>query len=464
MNPFKQLAEAWGFHERTVPLSISINDYQRERGVQPPTLEKELESAAEAVGYVYACVSAVATKVAEVPWTVYDNQAREVSHPILDLLRDPNPHYTEMLFKEAIASHLLLAGNSFVEKIFDGRGQLRELWPIIPPSAVWVIPGKTKFVAGYLYKPPTGRTEEAISLPKEKVMHFKYFHARNSYYGLSPLQAIYTQLLGDISAVQYNKNFFDQGARPGGILRVPHFLPDSVIKDMADKWHEVHGGVGKAHKIAILTGGAEYQPISLSQEEMQFLESRRFTREEITAVYRVPPTELGLTTGTSYSEASQAREQFYLDVIIPLSIHIAQVIQKELFPEQDRKKGYILWPDFTQVQALTAITERRARTAERLLRVGWPPNLIAMRLFGLPPFLGDEGWVGHVPANLVPLGMANKAVLGENPQKLGFEPVERTPESVQQLLEKLWNIPRQVVVHETVEEIEEDESAALPDV
>jgi len=459
-NPFRTIAQNWGFtHLRAAPVGVGrVSEFERERGLPPPPAEREVESLPERVAYVEACIRAIATKVAEIPFVVLDERAQEVQgHPVVELLRRPNAYYTEASLKEAIVVHLLSAGNSYLERVPPGRGRTKELWPIIPPSSVYIIPGKDEFIRGYFYR----HGGKEVALEKDQVIHILLFHPRNAYYGLSPLQAVYSELITDIYAVDYNKLFFERGARPDGVIQIPQWVSEPAMKRIIKQWEEAHRGLSKAHGVAVLSGGAQYTPISLSQQDMQFLELRNFTKKQIAALFRVPPVVLGDTEGASRAGASDAREQFYHDVVIPLAKHIAQTLQKHLFTEEDRRAGYILWPDFTQVQALTATMERRARVAERLLRTGWPPNLILMRVWGLPPFLGDEGWISYVPANLAPAGYANQAVLGPSPTKLSFqERSEELPEPLQRAWERYLQLQLQLGVSQQKPEEAQEEAEA----
>ena len=79
----------------------------------------------------YRCVRMIAEAVASLPLVLYDGLRELDRHPLLDLLARPNPRETRADFLEAAASHLLVAGNSYIELVAVA-GEPRELYALRP--------------------------------------------------------------------------------------------------------------------------------------------------------------------------------------------------------------------------------------------------------------------------------------------------------------------------------------------
>lgn len=93
-----------------------------------------------------------------------------------------------------------------------------------------------------------------------------------------------------IATEEYGAKFFANGATPGGILEYPDTVknPETV----RGSWNKGFSG-SNSHKIAILEEGMKYTPISISPEQAQFLETRKFQIDEIARIFRVPPHMVG---------------------------------------------------------------------------------------------------------------------------------------------------------------------------
>ena len=124
---------------------------------------------------------------------------------------------------------------------------------------------------------------------------FRYFNPYDDYRGLSPLTAAQLSLEQDHYASEYNRNFFINGAQPGGVLESKENLMQEEFDRLLAQWNDRHQGVDKAHQIGLLEGGLTYKQTGISQADMVFLEGRKSNRDEVLAgIYKVPKSELGI--------------------------------------------------------------------------------------------------------------------------------------------------------------------------
>jgi len=309
MKMIDRIAKVLGYEKARNVREIEIDDFEERLGKDRPENYEDYAIAYGQVVWVYACVSTIATAVAGTPLKTYRQTAKSVEEisdsRLARLLSDVNPHISSYDLWEATASFLELSGNCYWEIERDDAGMPTAIYPM-RPDRVKVVPDKSDFVKGYIYE-VNGRS---VSLDADEVIHFKYFNPANEYYGLGPIAAIRNSIIVDQYSVAYNKAFFKNGAHPGGVLETESSLSDETFNRLRKQWEEGHKGTSRAHRIAVLEDGLKYKPIGLSPRDMEFLNQRKFCREEICAVFKVPPALVGIYEYANYANADQQNRSF----------------------------------------------------------------------------------------------------------------------------------------------------------
>jgi HK97 family phage portal protein len=140
-----------------------------------------------------------------------------------------------------------------------------------------------------------------------------------------------------IACEEYGAKFFANGATPGGILEHP-----GVVKDperVRESWNSAFGGSANANKVAVLEEGMKYTPISISPEQAQFLETRKFQINEIARIFRIPPHMIGDLEKSSFSNIEQQSLEFVKYTLDPWVCRWEQSMQRALL-SMDEKKEY----------------------------------------------------------------------------------------------------------------------------
>ena len=296
---------------------------------------------------VYACVRILAESIAGLPLHVYaykgQGKERMPAHPLYFLLHDaPNPEMTSFVFRETLMTHLLLWGNAYAQILRDGMGRVVGLYPLLPDRMDVGRDSKT----GELYYLYTRSTEESpnfkeagqIRLRREDVLHIPGL-GFDGLVGYSPIAMAKTAIGIAIATEEYGATFFQNGARPAGVLEHP-----GVVKDpekLRESWHSVYGGTKNVGKIALLEEGVKYQQIAIPPEEAQFLETRKFQIDEIARLYRVPPHMVGDLEKSSFSNIEQQSLEFVKYTLNPWVVRWEQALQKALLSNRERKDYFI---------------------------------------------------------------------------------------------------------------------------
>ncbi len=241
---------------------------------------------------VYACVRVLSEAIAQLPLHVYqytDNGKERVpKHPLYFLLHDqPNPEMTSFIFRETLMAHLLIYGNAYAQIIRNGRGEVLGLYPLMPDKVRVDRDDHGRLIyrySRYDEHNPNFRQQGEILLPMEQVLHIPGL-GFDGLVGYSPIAMAKNAIGLAVACDEYGASFFANGASPSAVLEHP-----GVIKNperVREAWQRAYGS-GNAHKTAILEEGMKYTPISIPNNEAQFLETRKFQIEEIARLYRVP--------------------------------------------------------------------------------------------------------------------------------------------------------------------------------
>ena len=294
---------------------------------------------------VYSCVRILAEALAGLPLHVYQQSSdgakvKALDHPLYRLLHDePNPEMTSFVFRETLMTHLLLWGNAFAQVIRNGRDEIIGLYPLMPNR---MTVGRDE--AGRLYyeyqrtwDEPTGRFE-TVTLQARDVLHIPGL-GFDGLVGYSPI-AMAKNAIGLAQATEdYGASFFANGAAPGGVLEHP-----GTIKDPArvrESWQSTFGGARNGNKIAVLEEGMKYTLISVSPEQAQFLETRKFQINEIARIFRIPPHMIGDLEKSSFSNIEQQSLEFVKYTLDPWVIRWEQAITKTLLSEREKPGVYV---------------------------------------------------------------------------------------------------------------------------
>ena len=224
--------------------------------------------------------------VASLPLHVYrynDNGGKEkaLDHPLYFLLHDePNPEMTSFVFRETLMTHLLLWGNAYAQIIRNGKGEVIALYPLMPDRMTVDRDEKGQLYYKYQKNSDDAPTMEGstVYLDASDVLHVPG-HGFDGLVGYSPIAMAKNAIGLAIAAEEYGSKFYANGAAPSGVLEHPGTIKDP--SRVRESWTQTFGGSANANKIAVLEEGMKYTPISISPNEAQFLETRKFQINEI---------------------------------------------------------------------------------------------------------------------------------------------------------------------------------------
>jgi HK97 family phage portal protein len=235
---------------------------------------------------VYACVRLLADSVASLPLDVYrksDNVRAEVS-PTPRVIKQPNSDLTPFEWKFQTVTSLAMRGDSF--DVITGRDRLEFATELLPvhPDIVEVEPDRN-----------TGKPAYKVNgerVPSADMVHIRRFSLPGALTGLAPIEQARQGIGLGLAAERYGARWFGDSANPSSVLETEQDLTDAQVLRNQKSWVQSHGG--RRHP-AVMSGGLKWKQISITPNESQFLETRRFQRSEIAMLFGVPPHMIGDT-------------------------------------------------------------------------------------------------------------------------------------------------------------------------
>ena len=326
MSLFEKALSAVGFERRAASADPYWGNFTalRDGSVTPHS--------AEGLSAVTACVSAIAETIASLPLQLYrrtadDGRDTAKDHPLYKVLHDsPNEIQTALEWREQMTSAMLLRGNAYARIIRGSDGQVRQLLPLSPDrvSVLYLDNGRI----GYQVTDRAGQTERLV---QDDVFHLRH-RTDDGVLGVSPITRCKQVLELAIAERDHGVDTFRNGAKLLGILKTPAKLNPEQMDKIKKSW-----GAFKAGGTPVLEGGMDYQTVSMTLEDAEWLSARQFSTEEVCRIFRVPPTIAGDLRHGNYSNIVEMGRQF---ITLTLKRHLVaweQAISKQLLTETGRR-------------------------------------------------------------------------------------------------------------------------------
>lgn len=237
---------------------------------------------------VWACVRILADTIAAMPWYVCKRDKDNISHriyPTPSVIRQPCADMDLFEWKWMVVATLALRGNSY--HLITGRdnaGNPTGLMPIHPDYVF--LERRVNVLEWYdpIYRVLGTR------IPKEDIVHIRRFTLPGQPWGLSPISQGARAIGITLAAEEYGHRYFKDSANPSGILSSPQSMTGDEVQQNQAEWLSTNQG---RRLPAVLTGGMEFKPLSITPEESQFLQTRQFQVSDIARLYGVPPHLIG---------------------------------------------------------------------------------------------------------------------------------------------------------------------------
>ncbi|MBK5928528.1 phage portal protein [Rhodobaculum claviforme] len=336
----------------------------------------------------FRAVRLIAEAAAALPLVLQDCERRYETHPLMGLMRQPNPVQGRAEFLEALFSQLLLSGNAYVEAVGDEEtsdtGALPLELHVLRSDRMRVLPGPDGWPEAYEYAVGNRRHRFDMTREVAPVCHIRTFHPLDDHYGLSPLEAAATALEVHNAASRWSQALLENAARPSGAIVYTGadghggLSPDQYDRLVAEI-EANHQGARNAGRPMLLEGGLDWKQMGFSPSDMEFQKTKEAAAREIAMAFGVPPMLLGIPGDATYANYQEANRAFYRLTVVPLATRVAAALAHWLSGFSGEVAE--LRPDLDQVPALA---EERDQQWRRVGKATFLTDAEKRAILGLP--------------------------------------------------------------------------------
>lgn len=380
---------------------------------------------------VTACLQVLGTSFSEAPLAIVkvDNEGYEqevVNHPLINLMRRPNPYMSGDIVQQYIINAMHVSGDAYLLKQKNNAGQLVALYPLMPEE---VNPkgNKEDLITHYEYE----TNNQKFIIKPEDIVHIRLgLDPNNHKKGFAPLRSVLREIYGDESAGQLATALLSNSGVPSVLIspRTEYAPTPEEAEQIARTYQEKTAGKNKG-KPLVITGAMKVEKMAFSPTELDIGTLRRVPEERISAVLGVPAILAGLGSGlahATYSNAETLREFFTENKLIPLWKQVGEEItQQILLKDYEGDDSMSAYYDYSEVRALQQDMDELFNRLNVGVQGGWITVAEAREQVGLPTndsqnvyYLDSNKLV--TPANLDPnkLEPNNEIVIEEEVEEV----------------------------------------------
>ncbi len=331
----------------------------------------------------FRCVKLIAEAAAALPLVLQDDLQRFDTHPVLSLVRQPNPVQGRAELFEALFGQLLLSGNGYLEAV-GGEDSVPLELHVLRSDRMSLVPGADGWPVAYEYAVGGRKHRFDVTGPTPPICHIKSFHPQDDHYGFSPMQAAAQAVDVHNSASRWTKALLDNAARPSGAIvyrgaEGQGSLSTDQYDRLVSEMESHHQGARNAGRPMLLEGGLDWKPMGFSPSDMEFQKTKEAAAREIALAFGVPPMLLGIPGDATYSNYQEANRAFFRLTVLPLATRVAAGVSDWL--SRFHGAQVALKPDLDQVPALASERDAQWR---RVVEADFLSESEKRRLLGLP--------------------------------------------------------------------------------
>jgi HK97 family phage portal protein len=369
---------------------------------------------------VFSAVSLISDTISTLPIDAYirSQGARYALRPRPVWVTKPDVDTTKEAFYGSAIVSLLLEGNIFI-RVFRSRGVIVDMKVLNPLDVEIKRNGQGRIIFNV--------TGETRALTQDEIVFIPDVVKPGSLRGISRVEAL-RENFGLASALEkYAARFFGSGTQTSGVLEVPGNLTAEQAKSMQEAFDSRHRGWARAHKTAIITGGAQYKPTNVPNDQAQFLDSRRMAVEDVARAFNIPPHLLGLPGTNTYASVEQNNIAFVTHTLRPIAQKIEGAMTSLLAQETGKEAAFI---KFTIDGLLRADVNARTEAYARGLQSGYYKINDIRRFEDLEPIDDPSAETVRVPLANVNVdaadlsAMSAKVDMAQRLIQVGFDPAD----------------------------------------
>lgn len=321
---------------------------------------------------VFSCIQVLSQTLASMPIILYRDKKvgdkssgkdRASDHPLYDILKTaPNKEIPSMYLKETMMGHICSSGNGYAHIQRNRRGEVTSL-NILP----WNLTDVSRNQSTYEIEYTTNDRGKPVKLNPEDVLHIPGL-GFDGLKGYSPIRMAMEAIGLGMAAEEFGAAFFANGANAGGVVEYEGKMGDPAKEQFRRSFMEKYAGLGKSNSIIFLENGSKFTKLAIPNNEAQFLETRRFQKEEIASIYRVPLHLIQDLERSTNNNIEHQSLEFVMYTMLPWFTRWEQFINFKLLTKEERQQGY--FAEFLVNALLRGDTQARAEMLHKMRQDG----------------------------------------------------------------------------------------------
>lgn len=264
---------------------------------------------------VYACVSLISNDIGKLRPTIQVQDSdgiwvEQPGHKLASLLKRPNRFQNHIQFKQWWITSLCVRGNTYVLKERDAKGGVVSLY-ILEPERVHVLVAPDGSVFYQLSTDHLSGIEDAsVTVPASEIIHDRINCLFHPLVGVSPLFSCGTAGSLGLKIQTDSRKFFENGARPSGLLTAPGSIGDETAARLKAHWEANYTG-DNAGRTAVLGDGLEFEPMRMTSVDAQLMEQLKWTAEAVCTAFHMPAYKIGVGTMPTHNNIEALTQDYY---------------------------------------------------------------------------------------------------------------------------------------------------------
>jgi len=399
---------------------------------QPQASKRNLEQIAresyDANSVAYTAISKIARTAAQIPWELFERQTngdlKQVTvHPLLDLIRKPNPLNGQSCFFECITAWYWITGNLFIEGVTAEIPDKQNFFPVsqqpplelycVRPDRMRILNGSNGFPHHYEFMEQGHSVVwdvDPIDM-NSQILHIKTFNTNDITWGMSPFQPLALSVDQHNQSSTWNLALLKNSARPAGnfIVEKTDSNPKGKLntnqrRDVEVELREKYSGAPNAGRSMIIQGGVKWQQTALNAKEMDWIKGKNSTAREIANGLGYPPMLLGIEGDNTFSNQKEARLSLLEDTIFPYMNIVQDEWNNWLVPKYGQDNLVLRYnPDMIPV-----IAEKKRTIWAGLSETTWMTDNEKREQAGFEPIVNPLADEIYKSATLIPLSQMSE--------------------------------------------------------
>lgn len=366
------------------------------------------------VAVAWRCTHILAGACGNLPIDVYQarggQRAVAQAHPLRQVLQRPNGWQTSAEFRKMMTAHAVLRGDAFALKLYTGS-RLIGLWPLSNPDRVDVRQDPASMELRYTWTRPDG---SKVAIPARDILHLRGL-TLDGVRGIGVIKHARQALGLSLRAEEAAARTFSQGVIAGLVFSKPGTLSQEAFDRLRDELSQ-HEGAEGARKALILEDDLKVDSSLMTAEDLQFLQTRQFTRSDVGMFFGIPPHMYGDTEkSTSWGAGIEAqRDGFVTFVAEDWFVMWEQALERDCLTPADIAAGHYV--RISRQALLRGDIKTRADLYTKALQWGWMSPDEVRALEDMNPRPDGEGGQFYDPPNTAGGGSGPDPTTQDHPQ------------------------------------------------